>query len=134
MSNFISEEIKVIPIIAPAAQAKGGNTTGAYLPCPPKVGSIDFVVRHGALAEGKKVTVEVYEASDASGTDAAEIESYEAVSTAGTGGATDGTITVSIRNADVTKGFVTVKVSNDSAVDAVPVDAFALLRKQYSEE
>lgn len=131
MSNTIAEEITITPVLAPQAQAKGGNATGAYIACPPGLGTIDFVVRHGALAEGKSVTVEVYQASDTSGTGAAEITAYETDSTAGTGGATDGIITLSIANADVTKGFVTVKVSNDSAVDAVPIDAFAMTRKQY---
>lgn len=131
MSNRIVEEIEITPVLAPQAQAKGGNATGAYIACPPALGTIDFVVRHGALAEGKKVTVEVFEASDVTGTGAAEIEKYEAVSEAGTGGATDGIVKVSVDSCDVEKGFVTVKVSNDSAVDAVPVDAFALTRKQY---
>lgn len=131
MSCKIAEELTIKAVLAPQAQAKGGNATGAYIACPPGLGSIDFVVRHGALAEGKSVTVEVYQATDTSGTGAAEITAYETASTAPTGGATDGTIKVSVESADVTKGFVTVKVSNDSAVDAVPVDAIALTRKQY---
>lgn len=134
MSNFISEEIKIVPVIAPKAQSYGGNDTGAYVKCPPGLGSVDFVVRHGALAEGKSVTAEVFQATDTSGTGAAEIASYETKSTAGTGGATDGTIIISVSNADVSKGYVTVKVSNDAASGSVPVDAFALIRKQYSEE
>lgn len=132
MSNRITEEILITPVIAPVAQTAGGNTTGAYIACPPKLGVIDFVVRHGALAEGKKVTVEVFEATAAAGTGAAEITSYETEATAGTGGATDGTIIVSVDNADVTKGFVTVKVTNNASA-AVPIDAFAMIRKQYLE-
>lgn len=130
MSNLIHEEIEIKPIIAPVAQTAAGNTTGAYIPCPPGLGTIDFVVRHGALAQTKVVTVEVYQASDTSATGAAEITKYETTSTAPTGGATDGTITISVMSADVSKGFVTVKVSNDAA-SAVPIDAFALIRKQY---
>ena len=130
MSNTIAEEIEIKPVIAPVAQTAAGNTTGAYIACPPGLGTIDFVVRHGALAQTKVVTVEVYQATDTSGTGAAEITSYETTSTAPTGGATDGLIIVSVANADVSKGFVTVKVSNDAAA-AVPVDAFALIRKQY---
>ena len=129
MSNRIAEEVTIAPVIAPVAQTAAGNATGAYIACPPGLGSIDFVVRHGALAQGKSVTVEVYQASDTSGTGAAEITSYETASTAPSGGATDATIIVSVDNADVTKGFVTVKVSNDAA-SAVPVDAFAMIRKQ----
>lgn len=129
MSNHIAEAIEVKAVIAPVAQTAAGNTTGAYLPLP-DYGTIDFVVRSGALAAGKKVTVEVFQASDASGTGAAELTAYETVFTAPTGGATDNTITVMIDSADVTKGFVTVKVTNDAA-SAVPVDAFALIRKQY---
>jgi len=129
MSNHIAEAIEVKAVIAPVAQTAAGNTTGAYLPLP-KYGTIDFVVRSGALAAGKKVTVEVFQASDAAGTGAAELTAYETVFTAPTGGATDNTITVMIDSADVTKGFVTVKVTNDAA-SAVPVDAFALIRKQY---
>lgn len=130
MSNHITEEIEVKGVLAPQAQAKGGNATGTYLPMP-KFGTIDFVVNHGALAEGKKVTVEVYQASAAAGTGAAEITSYETDSTGASGGSASGQIIVKIDSCDVTKGFVTVKVSNDSAVDAVPIDAFALIRKQY---
>ena len=131
MSCRIKEEIEITPVIAPVAQTAAGNTTGAYLPCPPAFGCIDFVVRHGALAQGKSVTVEVYQATAAAGTGAAEIAAYETVATAGTGGATDGTIIISVDNADVTKGFVTVKVTNDAAA-AVPIDAFAMIRKQYA--
>lgn len=130
MSNRITEAIEVKPVIAPVAQTAAGNTTGAYLACPPKYGSIDFVVRHGALAQGKSVTVEVFQATDTSGTGAAEITAYETVYTAPTGGATDNTIIVCIDSADVSKGFVTVKVTNDAAA-AVPIDAFALIRKMY---
>lgn len=131
MSCKISEEITITPVLAPQAQTYGGNNTGAYIACPPKFGSIDFVVRHGALAEGKAVTVEVYQATDTSGTGAAEITAYETASTAGTGGATDGIIIVSIDSCDVSKGFVTVKVSNNAASGSVPIDAFAMIRKQY---
>lgn len=131
MSCKIAEELTIKPVLAPQAQTYGGNNTGAYIACPPGLGSIDFVVRHGALAEGKAVTVEVYQASDTSGTGAAEITAYETASTAGTGGATDGIIIVSVDNCDVSKGFVTVKVSNDAASGSVPIDAFALIRKQH---
>lgn len=130
MSCRISEEILITPVIAPVAQTAAGNTTGAYVACPPALGSIDFVVRSGALAAGKKVTVEVYQAKDTSGTGAAELTAYETVFTAPTGGATDNTITVSVDNADVTLGFVTVKVTNDAA-SALPIDAFAMTRKVY---
>lgn len=130
MSNLIHEAIDIVPVIAPVAQTAAGNTTGAYLACPPKYGTIDFVVRTGALAQGKSVTVEVYQASDTSGTGAAEITSYETVFTAPTGGATDNTIIISVLGADVTKGFATVKVTNDAA-SAVPLDAFAMVRKQH---
>lgn len=130
MSNHIAEEIEIKSVIAPKAQSYGGNDTGTYLPLP-KYGTIDFVVNHGALAEGKKVTVEVYQASAAAGTGAAEITSYETVSTGATGGSASGQVIVQIDSCDVTKGFVTVKVSNDAASGSVPIDAFALIRKQY---
>jgi len=130
MSCRISEEILITPVIAPVAQTAAGNTTGAYVACPPALGTIDFVIRSGALAAGKKVTVEVFQASDAAGTGAAELTAYETVFTAPSGGATDNTITVSVDNADVTLGFVTVKVTNDAA-SALPIDAFAMTRKVY---
>jgi hypothetical protein len=130
MSNLIHEAIEIVPVIAPVAQTAAGNTTGAYLACPAEYGTIDFVVRSGALAAGKKVTVEVFEASDTAGTGAAEIASYETVFTAPTGGATDNTIIISVLGADVTKGFATVKVTNDAA-SAVPLDAFAMIRKLH---
>lgn len=128
MSCRISEEILITPVIAPVAQTAAGNTTGAYVACPPALGTIDFVIRSGALAAGKKVTVEVYQAKDTSGTGAAELTAYETVFTAPSGGATDNIITVSVDNADVTLGFVTVKVTNDAA-SALPIDAFAMTRK-----
>ena len=130
MSNLIHEAIEIKPVIAPVAQTAAGNTTGAYLACPPAYGTIDFVVRSGALAQGKSVTVEVYQATDTSGTGAAEITAYETVFTAPTGGATDNTIIISVMGADVSKGFVTVKVTNDAAA-AVPIDAFAMIRKMH---
>lgn len=132
MSCRIVEEISVVPVIAPVAQTAAGNTTGAYLACPPKLGTIDFVVRSGALAAGKKLTVEVFQAQDTSGTGAAELTAYETVFTAPEGGATDNSVIVSVDNADVTLGYVTVKVTNDAA-SAVPLDAFALIRKEYLE-
>lgn len=129
MSNLIHEAVEIVPVIAPVAQTAAGNTTGSYIKYP-AYGTIDFVVRSGALAAGKKVTVEVYQASDASATGAAEITSYETVFTAPTGGATDNTIVISVMGADVDKGFCTVKVTNDAA-SAVPLDAFAMVRKQH---
>lgn len=129
MSNLIHEAIEIVPVIAPVAQTAAGNTTGAYIKYP-AYGTIDFVVRSGALAAGKSITVEVYQASAAAGTGAAEITSYETVFTAPTGGATDNTIVISVLGADVTKGFATVKVTNDAA-SAVPVDAFAMIRKMH---
>lgn len=129
MSNTIAEAVEIKPIIAPKAQSYGGNDTGTYIPLP-GYGTIDFVVRHGALAEGKKVTVEVYQATDTSATGAAELTAYETASTGATGGSAQGTIIISVSNADVTKGFVTVKVSNDAASGTVPIDAFAMIRKQ----
>ena len=129
MSNLIHEAIEIVPVIAPVAQTAAGNTTGAYIKYP-AYGTIDFVVRSGALAQGKSVTVEVYQASAAAGTGAAEITAYETVFTAPTGGATDNTIILSVMAADVTKGFCTVKVTNDAAA-AVPIDAFAMVRKQH---
>lgn len=128
MSNRIAEAIEIKPVIAPVAQTAAGNTTGAYIACPPGLGTIDFVVRSGALAQTKAVTVEVYQATDTSGTGAAEITAYETTFTAPTGGATDNTIIISVDNADVSKGYVTVKVTNDAAA-AVPIDAFAMIRK-----
>lgn len=130
MSCRISEEILITPVIAPVAQTAAGNTTGAYVACPPALGTIDFVIRSGALAAGKKITVEVFQASDTAGTGATELTAYETVFTAPSGGATDNTITVSVDNADVTLGFVTVKVTNDAA-SALPIDAFAMTRKVY---
>lgn len=130
MSCRITEEILITPVIAPVAQTAAGNTTGAYVACPPALGTIDFVIRSGALAAGKKVTVEVFQASDAAGTGAAELTAYETVFTAPSGGAADNTITVSVDNADVTLGFVTIKVTNDAA-SALPIDAFAMTRKVY---
>ena len=129
MSNLIHEAIEVKPVIAPVAQSAAGNTTGTYIKYP-EYGTIDFVVRSGALAQTKAVTVEVYQASDTSATGAAELTAYETTFTAPTGGATDNTIIISVAPADVTKGYVTVKVTNDAAA-AVPIDAFALIRKQH---
>ena len=131
MSNTIAEAITITNVIAPKAQSYGGNDTGAYIKCPPGLGTIDFVVRHGALAEGKSVTVEVYQATDTSGTGAAEITAYETSSTGATGGSASGQIILSVANADVSKGYVTVKVSNDAASGTVPIDAFAMTRKQH---
>lgn len=128
MSCRIAEEILITPVIAPVAQASAGNTTGAYIACPPALGTIDFVVRSGALAAGKKITVEVFQASDDQGTGAEELTAYETIFTAPTGGATDNSVIVSVDNADVTLGFVTIKVTNDAA-SALPIDAFAMTRK-----
>jgi len=128
MACRISEEIEIKSVIAPVAQSAGGDNIGNYIKAP-EYGHIDFLVRSGALAKDKTVTVEVYQASDTSGTGAAEITSYEKTVTGGASGNTEDQFVISVNTPDVTKGYVTVKVSNTAAA-AVPIDAVALVYKQ----
>ena len=134
MSCRITEDIEIKTVIAPVSQTAGGNTIGAYLPMPSSPSgfeSIDFVIRTGALAAGKKITVEVLEADDDSGTNASAIEGYAVEHTAGDGGEAETEVKVWLVNADVKKDFVTIKVTNDNGA-ALPLDAFALTRKVFS--
>ena len=131
MSCRVTEDVEIKTVIAPAAQTAGGNTTGAYLPmpsCPSGFDSIDFVIRTGALAAGKKITVEVLEADDESGANASTIDGYTVEHTAGEGGEAETEVKVWLVNADVKKNFVTVKVTNNAAA-ALPLDVIALSRK-----
>lgn len=121
-----SKAVYVKPLIAPTALSENEIASGAYVPCPPKFGSIDFVVRYGSLADGKTISVNVYQADNVNAGGAAEIAKYTVTQTA-SGGKSSGKIYVFPVNVDVEKDFITVYVSADAGV---MVDAVALIRVQ----
>lgn len=127
--NRIHEELEYNVAIIPVQQAAGGNTTSAYIDTTEYL-AMDFVVEHGALAAGKKLTVEVLHAPEADGASAAAIISAKKEVIAPTGGLVSGTVVVSIRpRAEYGKCFA-IKVTNDAAA-AVPVSALALGRVKH---
>jgi hypothetical protein len=113
--NRIHEEIKFETLIVPVSMGNGATVTGVYKALAGVGHDALFEVNFGALPEGKKVTVEVYEADDDQATNAQEIASAETVFTAGVGGVTDGKILVSVSSDLFSKEYVTVKVTNDKA-------------------
>lgn len=114
--NRMHESVKHETLLLPQSQAAGGNTTGSYAPVVNAVHDILFTVIGGALAAGKKLTVEVFQADDTGGTNAAELTDCETVFTAPVGGATSIKMMISLDKNLLSKPFVTVKVTNDAAV------------------
>lgn len=112
--NRIREELENKVAIVPVSQTAGGNTTSAYIDAC-GYNALDFVISHGALAAGKKITVQLYHAADTSGTGAAEIEGAKHEFASPTGGVTSGIITISIRPQAGWGSYFAVKVTNDAA-------------------
>jgi len=112
--NRIHEQYKRDVLLVPQSIGAGGNATGAYK----KVladHEMQFHVAVDALLQAETVKVEVFQADDASGTNAVEVTACETVYTAPTGGVAGARITVSLDAALLTKPYVTAKVSNTSA-------------------
>lgn len=115
MTNRIYEEEKILPLIVPQSMNAGATVTGAYVSLSGGMHDVLFAVNFGALPEGKKVTVEVFEATDDQGTGATEIEAAETIYTSPTGGVNSGQVLVSLKLASFSKEYATVKVTNDKA-------------------
>ena len=122
--EITAKAVFVKPVIAPTALSENEVINGAYVPCPPKYGSIDFVISYSASGEGM-ISVRVYQADRPDAEGAAEIGKY-AISQAVSDGE-NGKIYVLPINMDTEKDFVTVYVSTDVQV---MIDAFALIRAQ----
>ena len=73
--EIASKVIFVKPVIAPTALSENEVVNGAYVPCPPKYGSIDFVISYSASGEGT-ISVKVYQADRPDAEGAAEIGKY----------------------------------------------------------
>ena len=110
--NRLYERMAMSVALAPVSQAAAGNSTTAYVDAS-TLRSLDFVVAHGALAAGKKLTVEVLNADNNQGTGAKTIATAEY--TAPTGGWTDGMIVVSVDAAGTRDRYYAVKITNDAA-------------------
>ncbi len=113
--NRIHEEKKIETLIVPVSMTAGATVTGTYKSLSGGLHDVLFEVNFGALPEGKKVTVEVFEADDAAATGEAELASAETVYTSPTGGVSSGKILVSVPLAAFSKEYATVKVTNDKA-------------------
>jgi len=113
--NRIHEEKKIDTLIVPVSMTAGATVTGTYKSLSGGGRDVLFEVNFGALPEGKKVTVEVFEADSAAALNEQEIIAAETVFTAPTGGATDGKVLVSVPLAQFSKEYATVKVTNDKA-------------------
>ena len=122
--EIASKVIFVKPVIAPTALSENEVVNGAYVPCPPKYGSIDFVISYSASDEGT-ISVKVYQADRPDAEGAAEIGKY-AISKV-VSAKESGKIYVFPVAVDVEKDFITVYVSADADV---MIDAFALIRAQ----
>lgn len=113
--NRIYEEEQVVPLVLPQSMSAGATITGAYKSLEGGMHDVMFNAVIGSLADGKKLTVQVYEADDTSGTNAAEVQDAETIFTAPTGGATQAQVLISVPLAQFSKPCATVKLINDAA-------------------
>ncbi len=110
--NRICERVKSEVVLAPVSQAAAGNSTSSYVYGQEKK-TIDFIVAFGALAAGKKLTLELLNASSADGTAAETIKTVSL--TAPTDGWTSGCHVVSVPVKGDLGGYYALKVTNDAA-------------------
>lgn len=120
----LCETLQSVTAIAPVSQAAAGSATSKYLDAA-EATEILFLVSCGALAEGKKVTVEVYNADNADGTGAEKIGTGEI-----TGAVTEAVYPVSVQVRGNLGQYYAIKASNDAEA-AVLISASALLRQTY---
>ena len=111
----IHEEDQVEVLVLPQSMSSGATITGTYKPLSGGMSDVLFSAVCGTLAAGKKLTVEVFQADDASGTNAEEIPAAESVFTAPGGGATKGQVLISIPLDQFTRPYATVKLTNDAS-------------------
>lgn len=126
MSHRINEEIKFVPLFAPASQAAGAALTAGEYVSVSGFKEVEVIISAGSLASGKKVTVEVYDSDDSSGTGAKKIAE---------GGITGDSSSsyVLVIPVDITasvNNYLSIKIGNDSA-SAVGVSAVAACRRNY---
>lgn len=129
--NREHEEEQIARLVLPQAMAYGATITGAYKSLQNGAKDVCFNAVIGALAAGKKLTVEVFEADDDSGTNAAEIAAAESVFTAPGGGATEAQVLISMPLALFSKPYATVKLTNDAASGSVLGYAEMILDLKY---
>ena len=115
--NRLYERMAMSVALAPVSQEAAGDSTTAYIDAS-TLRSLDFVVAHGALAAGKKLTVEVLNADNSQGTGAETIAT--AAYTAPAGGWTNGMLVVSVETSGARGRYYAVKIANDAA-SAVPL-------------
>jgi hypothetical protein len=111
--NRIHENTKFETLIVPVSMTAGATVTGTYKSLAGGMHDALFEVNFGALPATKKVTVEVFEADDASATNEAELVGAQTVYTSPSGGVTSGKVLVSVKLSEFSKEFATVKVTND---------------------
>lgn len=124
MSCRIHEEIDAVVALAPKSQSAGENDTTAYIDAQ-DFSELEFVITHGALAAGKKITVEVYGSHNANGAGAEKLG--EKTVTAGAGGLASGIVRASVIVTANRGRYYAAKVTNDAAA-AVDVGVVALGR------
>ena len=108
----ICERVKTQVVLAPVSQAAAGNSTSAYV-CGQEKKSIDFIVAFGALAAGKKLTLELLNASSDAGVGAKTLKTVAL--TAPDDGWTLGSHVVSVPVKGDLPGYYALKVTNDAA-------------------
>ncbi len=125
--NRISEDIAVIVAKAPASLASATEMTSDYISAAGR-SSIDFVVQFAELDAEKTLTVEIYQADDSSGTNAAKLA--EATFTAPSAITAGGRAIASINPAGDSKPYYAVKLQHDQGA-AVVCGVLALCREIY---
>lgn len=111
----ITEEFLSTVVLVPASIAASTLTASGYVSCA-ETGEVTFLVSTGALASGKKLTVEVYGATDDQGTGAVKVA--EKVFTAGSN-MTGALAMVSCKPSAQVGPFVGVKIQHDAAAAVI---------------
>lgn len=128
--NRIYEVIKPVNVLPPKSQTAGGNDTSVFVDGATGM-TIDFLVTFGAVAEGKKVTVELLVSGAKAGTSPASLGSK--VVTAPADGADDGTVVLSTQVKGDQPRYYGVKISNNAS-SPVLVSAVALVAGRHTDE
>lgn len=111
MSNRMMESLSCACVLLPQSVAAATETASSYVDAS-LADELAFVVDTGALANGKKLTVAVYAATDTDGTGAKKIG--EAVFTASAEMDSAQAI-VSYRPTDENSRYICVKIKHDAA-------------------
>ena len=124
--NRITDDLKAVVATVPVSLASATDSTAVYLDSKP-YSQVAFVIQHGAMTSGKKITVKLYHADDAAGTNATKLKEQDFTFLADV---TSGVISVSKEISALDKPFLGVVFQHDKG-SAVVVSAAMLGAPKY---